>query len=201
MPSLKELMNSTTNKLILITVLIHTLDVALLAGANSGLELYSWHTSAYKPWQFVSHIFLHGDWMHLFFNMFGLWWLGNTLERGWGSSKLLIFYILCGVFAGVISQLVDNYIFNQIFTGATVGASGAIYGLFAAFALTHPNFKVVFIFLPVPIAAKHFVPVLLAVDLFSGVTGFSIFGDNIGHFAHIGGAIVGFVLTLVYRRI
>lgn len=201
MPSFKELMNSTTNKLIFITVLIQILKVALLANANSGLELYSWYTTAYEPWQFVSHIFLHGDWMHLLFNMFGLWWLGNLLERGWGSSKFLMFYLLCGVFAGVISQLVDNYIFNQAFTGATVGASGAIYGLLAAFALTYPNFKVVFIFLPVPVAAKYFVPILLAIDLFSGVTGFSIFGNNIAHFAHIGGAVVGFVLTLVYKKI
>lgn len=201
MPSFKELMSSTTNKLIFVTVLIHVLDQALLAGAHSGLELYSWHTEAYKPWQFVSHVFLHGDWMHLLFNMFGLWWLGNILEQGWGNTKFLAFYLLCGIFAGVISQLVDNYVFNQVFMGATVGASGAIYGLLTAFALTHPNFKVVFIFLPIPIAAKFFVPILLTIDLLSGVTGFSIFGNNIAHFAHIGGAIVGFILTLVYRRI
>lgn len=201
MPTIKQLIDSTTNKLIFITVLIHTLDVALLNNANSGLELYSWHTELYKPWQFVSHIFLHGDWMHLFFNMFGLWWLGNTLEKTWGSTKFLIFYLLCGIFAGVISQLVDNVIFQQAFLGATVGASGAIYGLLAAFALTHPNFKVMFIFLPIPIAAKFFVPILLAIDLFSGVTGFSLFGNNIAHFAHIGGAVVGVILTFVYKRI
>lgn len=201
MPTFKQLISSTTNKIIFITVLIHILDQALLNGARSGLELYSWHTAAYQPWQFISYIFLHGDWMHLFFNMFGLWWLGNILEQGWGSTKFLLFYLLCGIFAGVISQLVDNYIFNQMSLIPTVGASGAIYGLLAAFALTHPNFKVVFIFLPIPVAAKYFVPILLTIDLLSGVTGFSIFGNNIAHFAHIGGAVVGFVLTLIYKRI
>lgn len=201
MPTFQQLISSTTNKLILITVLIHILDRALLAGANSGLELYSWHTDAFKAWQFVSHIFLHGDWMHLFFNMFGLWWLGNTLEKHWGNAKFLVFYLLCGISAGVISQLVDNYIFNQVFLGDTVGASGAIYGLLAAFALLYPNFKVIFIFLPVPVAAKFFVPILIGIDLFSGVTGFSLFGNNIAHFAHVGGALVGVILTFVYKRI
>jgi membrane associated rhomboid family serine protease len=201
MPTFKQLISSTTNKIIFITVVIHILNTALFARAYNGLELYSWHTAAYQPWQFISHIFLHGDWMHLFFNMFGLWWLGNILEKGWGSTKFIVFYLLCGIFAGVISQLVDSYVFNQASLVPSVGASGAIYGLLAAFALIHPNFKVVFIFLPVPVAAKYFVPILLTIDLFSGVTGFSLFGNNIAHFAHIGGALVGLALTLIYKKI
>lgn len=88
------------------------------------------------------------------------------------------------------------YLFNT----PMVGASGAIYGILVAFALLFPNFKIMLIFLPVPIAAKYFVPVLLLIDLTGGITGFSIFGQNIAHFAHIGGAVVGAALVLTWLR-
>ena len=89
----------------------------------------------------------------------------------------------------------------QIFATPMVGASGAIYGILVAFALLFPNHKLMLIFLPVPIAAKYFVPVLLGLDLFSGVTNINIFGaGNVAHFAHIGGAIVGFLLMLAWRK-
>lgn len=82
-----------------------------------------------------------------------------------------------------------------------VGASGAIYGILVAFAFLFPNHKLMLIFLPVPIAAKYFVPAILSLDLFSGVTGVSIFGGgNIAHFAHIGGATIGFLLMLLWRK-
>ena len=89
--------------------------------------------------------------------------------------------------------------FHQLFNGTVVGASGAIYGVLVAFALLFPNAKLALIFFPVPVAAKYFVPVLLLIDLFSGVTGFSLFGGGIAHFAHIGGAIIGFALMLYWR--
>jgi len=89
----------------------------------------------------------------------------------------------------------------RIFATPMVGASGAIYGILVAFALLFPNHKLMLIFLPVPIAAKYFVPAILGLDLFSGVTGVSIFGaGNIAHFAHIGGALVGFILMLMWRK-
>ncbi|MBX2847117.1 MAG: rhomboid family intramembrane serine protease [Acidiferrobacterales bacterium] len=82
----------------------------------------------------------------------------------------------------------------------TVGASGAVYGILMAFAMLFPNFKIMLIFLPVPVAAKYFVPVLLLIDLTAGITGFSIFGGNIAHFAHIGGAVAGFLLVQYWMR-
>jgi len=89
----------------------------------------------------------------------------------------------------------------RIFATPMVGASGAIYGVLVAFALLFPNYKLMLIFLPVPIAAKYFVPALLGLDLFSGITGFSIFSvSNVAHFAHIGGALVGFLLMLLWRK-
>ncbi len=89
----------------------------------------------------------------------------------------------------------------QIFLAPMVGASGAIYGILVAFAWLFPNFKMALIFLPVPVAAKYFVPALLLLDLFSGVTGFSIFGgNNVAHFAHIGGAIIGAIIMVLWGR-
>lgn len=87
-----------------------------------------------------------------------------------------------------------------VFHTPMVGASGAIYGILVAYAIFFPNHKLMLIFIPYPIAAKYFVPVLLLIDLFSGVTGFSLFGGGVAHFAHIGGAIMGFLLLLIWRK-
>ena len=88
----------------------------------------------------------------------------------------------------------------NIYHAPMVGASGAIYGVLVAYALTFPNAKLMLIFIPYPIAAKYFVPVLIGIDLFSGVTGFSLFGGGVAHFAHVGGAIIGFILMLLWRN-
>ena len=86
------------------------------------------------------------------------------------------------------------------FNAPMVGASGAIYGILVAFAFNFPNNKLMLIFIPYPIAAKYFVPALISLDLFSGVTGFSLFGGGVAHFAHVGGAIIGFLMMLYWRR-
>jgi len=192
--------NTTTNRLVLITVIIHLTLLALFANSYTGFELFHWNTENFKPWQLISHIFLHADHWHLAFNMFALWSFGNVLERAWGKYKFLYFYLICGVGAAIISQIINSYFFPSHIYAASVGASGAIYGLLAAFALKFPNFKIVLIFLPVPVAAKYFVPVLLLIDLSAGITGFSIFGANIAHFAHIGGAIFGLLITKFWLK-
>jgi len=86
-----------------------------------------------------------------------------------------------------------------IFHTPMVGASGAIYGVLVAFAFNFPNHKLMLMFIPYPIAAKYFVPALISLDLFSGVTGFSIFGGGVAHFAHVGGAIIGFLMMMYWR--
>jgi membrane associated rhomboid family serine protease len=95
------------------------------------------------------------------------------------------------------ATLVELY---HIYADPMLGASGAIYGVLVAFGLLYPNAKLALMFLPVPIAAKFFIPILLALDLLSGVTGFSLFGGGIAHFAHLGGALIGFLLMLLWRR-
>ena len=96
----------------------------------------------------------------------------------------------------VDESVIDLWSFYNI---PVVGASGAIYGVLVAFGILFPNAKLFLIFLPVPIAAKYFIPALIALDLFSGVTGFSIFGGGIAHFGHVGGAIIGFLLMWYWR--
>jgi len=89
--------------------------------------------------------------------------------------------------------------FLGIYFSPTLGASGAIYGLLVAFGFLHPNARLALMFVPVPIAAKFFIPGLLLLDLFSGVTGFSLFGGSVAHFAHVGGGVIGFLLMLLWR--
>lgn len=99
---------------------------------------------------------------------------------------------------GLSKELVGDYYVT--YNVSTVGASGAIYGVLVAFAFCFPNTKLLFLFVPVPIAAKYFVPAIIGLDLLSGVTGFSIFGDNVAHFAHVGGGLVGLILMLLFGR-
>ena len=202
MPSFKELLSSMTNRLLFVTVFIYfAVQQGLFANTLTGFEMFGWQTSRFEPWQLGTHMFLHGSISHLAFNMLALWSFGRILEKVWGVQRFLIFYLVCGVGAAIISQLVDQFILGPVsIYSVTVGASGAIYGLLVAFAIMFPNFKIMLIFLPVPIAAKHFVPVLLLIDLTAGFTGFSIFGQNIAHFAHLGGALVGFLMVNYYRR-
>lgn len=89
--------------------------------------------------------------------------------------------------------------FFGIYQRPMVGASGAIYGILVAFAFTYPDTKLALIFLPVPIAAKYFIPILISIDLFSGLTGFSLFGGGVAYFAHVGGALIGFLLMMYWR--
>ncbi len=89
---------------------------------------------------------------------------------------------------------------NGIYSTPAVGASGALYGILVAFGMKFPNSKLALIFFPVPVAAKYFIPVLIALDLFSGLTGFSLFGGGIAHFAHVGGALVGLIIMLFWKN-
>ena len=200
MINFKQLMQSMTNRIVLVTVICHIAVVALFAGALTGFELYYWQTREFKPWQIVSHMFMHADYWHLGLNMFALWSFGRVLERVWGNKRFLIFYLISGIGAAIIYLLVETFFFISDGYSILVGASGAIYGVLTAFALLFPNFKIFLLFIPVPIAAKYFVPILLLIDLSAGVTGFSIFGTNVAHFAHLGGAITGLLLVQLWLK-
>ncbi len=144
-------------------------------------------------WQLVTYLFLHGGFFHIFFNMLALWFFGVELEHVWGTRRFLTYYFLCGIGAGL-----SNIFLTPLFTvpAPTIGASGAIYGVLIAFGMLFPDAPV-FIYFLFPIKAKYFVAIFIAIELFYGVTGT---GTGIAHFAHLGGAFVGFIYLMLYRR-
>jgi len=170
----------------------------------------------YKPWQFISYMFLHdpSNFMHILFNMFALWMFGSTLENLWGSKRFLIFYIICGVGAALVhmgalwydvkqleNAFMQGIISERDFYGGlnvpTMGASGAVMGIFAAFAYTFPNTQLFIIPIPFPIKAKWAMIGMIALDLFGG---FSNRSGGVAHFAHVGGALVGILILMIWNK-
>lgn len=171
----------------------------------------------FKPYQLVTHMFTHStnSFTHILFNMFGLYMFGKILENFWGGKRFLIFYLACGLGAAVCHLIVQYFRCTELLQAinlnntaditkyggaiaATVGASGAVMGIFAAFAYLFPNTELYLMFIPVPIKAKWAVIGFAAIDLFGGVANMS--GDNIAHWAHLGGALVGFLLVLYWNK-
>jgi membrane associated rhomboid family serine protease len=141
--------------------------------------------------------------MHLAVTEFQLSQLASTLTQAGMTSADLAKVTRDGLDVSAQFEAVSSKQLYQLFALSNVpavGASGAVYGILVAFALLFPNFKVMLVLLPIPIAAKFFVPVLLLIDLSAGITGVSIFGANIAHFAHLGGALVGFLLVYWWQR-
>jgi membrane associated rhomboid family serine protease len=144
-------------------------------------------------WQLFTYMFLHGGFGHLFFNMLALWMFGMELENVWGSKRFLTYYLACGFGAG-IANLLWTLLISQ---GApTVGASGAVFGILVAFGMLFPE-RPIYIYFLLPIKAKFFVAGYIALELFYGVSGTS---SGIAHFAHLGGAAVGFALVMLMAK-
>jgi membrane associated rhomboid family serine protease len=139
-------------------------------------------------------MFSHANITNILFNMFGLWMFGRILENVWGPKRFLFFYLVCGLGAAA-AHLAVQYL--QGGDDLAVGASGAIMGIFAAFAYLFPNTELFIMFIPIPVKAKWAVLGLTAIDLFSGISNTS---DNIAHFAHLGGALTGFILVIIWNK-
>lgn len=150
----------------------------------------------FRWWQPVTYMFMHGSWEHIVFNMFTLWMFGRFIERDLGARRFLIYYLVCGVGAGLI-QLLVCYLTGS--GGMTVGASGAIYGLLLAFAVLHPNDIIMPLIPPIPMRAKWAILVFCGIELFLGVRGELFSADNVAHFAHLGGALWGWLLLMFWR--
>jgi membrane associated rhomboid family serine protease len=154
----------------------------------------------FRPWMFVTYMFLHGDFGHLFSNMFGLVMFGSVVESFMGSKKFLKYYFITGVGAAVLHNIVNAYELSQI-TNAdeykimtlipTVGASGAIFGILIAYAYRFPDNELMIFPLPIPIKAKYFIALYGLYELTAGSFNFS---NGIAHFAHLGGLVTGFIL-------
>ena len=181
--------------LIIINALVYVAQLVLdkSIGLTNILALYSYNSEYFRPYQLVTHMFAHSPSMffHILFNMYALWMFGSVLERVWGPKRFLIFYMVCGLAAGVAQMMLVK-------DGAAVGASGAIMGLLAAFAYLFPNTKFFILPFPFPIKAKYMVAILAAIDLFGGFHPGS--ADNVAHFAHLGGMVMGFILVLIWNK-
>lgn len=157
--------------------------------------LFYFTNPLFHSWQFITYMFLHADWGHLFFNMFALWMFGRTLEYEIGSRRFLLYYFVCGVGAALL-QMGVAWIANDPGT-ILLGASGAVMGVLLAFGVMHPNEVLIIFPIPVPIKAKWFVIGYAALELFYGATGRNA---GIAHFAHIGGMLWGYLLLLYWKR-
>ena len=220
----------TIKQLIIINIIFYFGSQFLGDLSYDILALHYFENDKFIISQLISHMFMHGSPSHILFNMFGLWMFGSPLEQMWGKQKFLFFYFSAGLGAAALQMLVYyiqvqalydvvetnnlslsdpaillNYMsqndYNQAlssFNSVMVGASGAIYGVLVAFAFSFPNSKLMLLFPPIPIKAKYFVPLLILIDLFFGLSSFSI--GSIAHFAHVGGALIGLIMVLYWRK-
>ena len=220
--------------------------IFFVASLSLGDVMYDWFALHYPSndnfqfWQPLTHMFMHGDLGHIFFNMFGLYMFGTPIEQMWGRKKFIFFYLSTGFGAaalqlglyyyqvshvsdlltsqGLTVTQITNF-FNtrdlpfsiveelgrekllsglSAFNGVMVGASGALYGVLVAFAFLFPNARLMLLFPPIPVKAKILVHILILGDLFFGFTSYSI--GPIAHFAHVGGAITGFIILWYWKK-
>lgn len=249
--------------LIIINVLVFILQQTVENSSNPELmnnlfALHTWQSPLFKPWQFITHLFLHGSIPHILSNMFALWMFGSVLENLWGPKKFLTFYIVCGLGAALLHMIVlyietntllqnfdtlknnftygnfenfftqnhvgDYYKINVLtdwhnninstnaaqnaYTVAnafvtarlnepTLGASGAVFGCLAAFGYLFPN-TYIYIYFFLPLKAKWFVLIYAGFELTMALQNSA--GDNVAHFAHLGGAIFGLALVYFWNK-
>lgn len=234
------------------------------------LGLHYFSADKFRPYQLITYMFMHGNFGHIFFNMFAVWMFGNALENVWGSKRFLTYYVITGIGAALIQYLVLAFQFSPIldainFTAynptpenikafmnsgnfsinpldaemlqkyryfvdsyntlvtsgqnqtatqlahdylldyradllnqpVVVGASGALFGLLLAFGMIFPN-TLIFLYFAIPIKAKYFVMLYGAIELFLGISNNA--GDNVAHFAHLGGMLFGWILIRNWRK-
>ena len=150
--------------------------------------------SPFMPWQLLTYGFLHGNLMHIFFNMFGLWMFGRELEMLMGSKRFLTYFLTCVIGAGIV-QLIVAAMQGGLYP--TVGASGGVFGILLAYAMAFPNRTVMLIFPPIPMRAKYFVLFYGLLELYLGVSGNA---PGVANFAHLGGMLFGFVLLRYWSK-
>ncbi len=234
----------TVKHLLIINVLMF-IGTMSIGGGQLFYDLFALYfpkNQLFQPWQIITHMFMHGNFTHLLFNMFALWMFGTAVEQVFGKRKFIFFYISAGLGAALcmlayyyftytngLNTLVESGIdktqildtlsqgkyntqwqgilgdelqsFLSVFNGSMVGASGAIMGILVAFGMLFPDSKLMLIFFPVPVKAKYFIPGIIALDLFSAITGVSIFSpSNTAYVAHIGGALTGFLMMYFWKK-
>jgi len=194
--------------------------------ATTLLGGFYFNSPYFKPWQPITYMFMHGGWPHIIFNMFALFSFGPILESTIGPKKFFNLYFICGIGAYVLQMLVQAFVVHRltggftisqptvnysyyeaagaqaqqlfdIYHGPLVGASGAIFGVLVGFGMLYPELELMIIFIPIPIKAKYLIPGYIVIELISGFGNFA--GDNVAHFAHLGGALLGFILVKLWH--
>ena len=190
------------------------------------LGLHQFQSEDFMPHQLITHFFMHGNFTHLFFNMFALWMFGKILENVWGAKRFLIYYMITALGAAALHLAVSQYqiyelsnevpnlielakkgLYNpsnenslrltQLVTTPTVGASGAVFGILLAFGMLFPN-TLLYIYFAIPIKAKYFVMIYGALELYLGLSNNP--ADNVAHFAHLGGMLFGYILLKYWQK-
>ena len=217
-----QILPPVVKNLLIINALFFLADVVL---GFKGIDLSNWlglhyfQASGFAFWQPVTYMFMHGNFGHLFFNMFALWMFGAAVENYWGVKKFLIYYFVAGVGAALVYELwqyIDfNYIMHvQDYSGVQislketitvdqfmnrftmVGASGAVYGLLLAFGMLFPN-SLIYIYFLIPVKAKWFVIIYGGIEVLYCIFASS---DGIAHIAHLGGMLFGLLLILLWKK-
>ena len=225
-------MPPVVKNLLIINVLCFLPSLFYSHGFSTGADpiaalfgVYYFNSPNFRVWQVITHMFIHGGWAHIFFNMFALYSFGTAVEYIMGTKRFFNFYFICGLGAIGLQMLVQaievhaitgsftiaqpsleaSYLqygaqaqkLFDIYHGNMVGASGAIFGVLIAFGMIYPNAELMILFIPVPVKAKYIIPVYVLIELSLGVGQFG--GDNVAHFAHLGGAILGFILVKAWK--
>ena len=204
--------------LVIANALVFVAEMTLGDRFINALELHYYQSQEFGIWQFFTHMFMHASIPHILFNMLALWMFGSTLEEVWGGKRFLTFYLLCGLGAAVVllgahtielnmlmkkfnegQMLAEEFEIRKemIIESTAVGASGAINGVMVAFAYLFPN-SLVYLYFAIPVKVKYVVIAYFLLDLFGGINPRS--GDNVAHFAHVGGAIVGLILVITMNK-
>ena len=209
--------------LLIINILFFIAKYALDSTLNITqlFAVYYFDSPLFNFWQPITYMFMHGDFMHIFFNMFALYSFGSVLESQWGTKRFINFYLITGLGALGLQWCVQAFevysivgsikvpemvtaisqsqyeTLGQIYYTSMVGASGAIVGLLIAFAMLYPNAEMLFFFV-IKVKAKYAMPVYCVISLFLGVA--NIKGDSIAHFAHLGGAIIGYFIVKSWKK-
>ena len=194
--SFGSVMPRMVKNIILVNIAVFLLQIASGGMLRFHLGLVSTRVIGHlNIWQFATYMFLHGNVFHIAINMFLLFMFGRELENLWGGDAFLKYYLTCGIGAGVIT-----YFFTRGHPGTvTIGASGAVFGILVAYAVIYPDRIItllVFFVLPVSLKAKHLVLILGAFEFLHVLAGTQ---DGIGHYAHLGGAVIGYIYLKVWK--
>ncbi len=210
-----------TKNIIIINLLVWLASITLptVVGNSLGvsfdlinsLGMHYFQAPDFRIYQLFTYMFLHdtSSISHVFFNMFAVFMFGRTVEITWGPKRFLNYYIITGLGAAIIQQLtwflalgasLSNIAMygDQLNVLVTVGASGAVFGILLAFGMLYPNAPLFLMFIPVPIKAKYMMIVYGVMELTFGIVNFS--GDNVAHFAHLGGMLFGFFLVRYWKK-